>query len=138
MAGALLRIDILELGLITAFSRIFPVKFRIECIKVFAVQSVLDDPETFTESLIMYDFPLAQEPDRVGYVRFAYQTQDIIIGSSGLLFCCDLVKTTVAENLEKALLFVVQAVSCCDFIRTKIEKKKMKQAILHSPNVFSS
>lgn len=40
------------------------------------------------------------------------------------MLCCDLVKTTVAENLEKALFFVVQAVSCCDFIRTKIEKKE--------------
>lgn len=72
----------------------------------------------------MYDFSFPQEANRIGYFRVVYQTQDIIISSPCFLLCCDLVKTTAAENLEKALFFVVQAVSCCDFIRTKIEKKE--------------
>lgn len=52
------------------------------------------------------------------------QAKNVVVGSACFLFCCDLVKTTAAENLEKALFFVVQAVSCRDFIRTKIEKKE--------------
>jgi hypothetical protein len=84
------------------------------------------------------DFTFPQETDGFTDLWVFYEAQDIVVGGSCFLFCCDLVKTTVSENLEKALLFVVQAVSCCDFIRTKIEKKKMKQAILHSSNVFSS
>jgi hypothetical protein len=72
----------------------------------------------------MHNLACSQEFDWVAYVWVFYKPQDIIVCCPGFLFCCDLVKTTAAENLEKALFFVVQAVSCCDFIRTKIEKKE--------------
>ena len=80
--------------------------------------------QPFAETLEMHDFAFSQETDWVADFRVFDKAQDIVIGSAGFLFCCDLVKTTAAENLEKALFFVVQAVSCCDFIRTKIEKKE--------------
>ena len=101
-----------------------PVKLRIECIEVFGIQFILNDAECFTESLEVHDFPCTQEAYRVAYFLVMDKAEDIVIGGAGFLFCCDLVKTTAAENLEKALFFVVQAVSCCDFIRTKIEKKE--------------
>ena len=72
----------------------------------------------------MHDLPLPEEFYRVAYFRIFYKAQDIVVSCAGFLLCCDLVKTTAVENLEKALFFVVQAVSCCDFIRTKIEKKE--------------
>lgn len=81
-------------------------------------------PVCFTESLVVYDFTFPKEFNRVTDFRVFDETQDIVIGGACLLLCCDLVKTTAAESLEKALFFVVQAVSCCDFIRTKIEKKE--------------
>lgn len=80
--------------------------------------------QPFAETLEMHDFAFPQETDWVADFRVFDKAQDIVIGSAGFLFCCDLVKTTAAENLEKALFFVVQAISCCDFIRTKIEKKE--------------
>lgn len=78
----------------------------------------------FAETLIMHNLPLPEELDRIADFRVFYKTQDVVIGCAGFLLCCDHVKTTAAESLEKALFFVVQAVSCCDFIRTKIEKKE--------------
>lgn len=85
---------------------------------------ILHDSQRFTETLIMHDLSFPQELDGVAYFGILHKTEDILISGSGFLLCYDLVKTTAAENLEKALFFVVQAVSCCDFIRTKIEKKE--------------
>lgn len=100
------------------------VEFRIDRIEILAVQVILDNSQGFAETLIMHNLPLPEELDRIADFRVFYKTQDVVIGCAGFLLCCDLVKTTAAENLEKALFFVVQAVSCCDFIRTKIEKKE--------------
>ena len=111
----------------------------VEGIVVLGIQMFLDDAQGFTEPLKVHDFPGPQEADGVSYIRGIHgQTQDVVVGGSGFLLCCDLVKTTVSGNLKKELFFVIQAVSCCDFIRTKTEKKKLKQAILHSSNVFSA
>lgn len=40
----------------------------------------------FTETLIMHHLTLTQEPDRVAYFRVFYESEDILIGSSGFLF----------------------------------------------------
>lgn len=74
----------------------------------------------------MDDFTFPQETDGFTDLWVFYKAQDIVVGGSCFLFCCDLVKTTVAENLENALFFLVQAVSCCDCTRTKIERNEDK------------
>ena len=73
---------------------LFNVKFRIDGIKVSAVQMVLHDPQAFAESLIMYDFSFPQEADGVADLRIFDQTKDVVISGAGLLFCCDFVRTT--------------------------------------------
>lgn len=70
------------------------IEFRVNGIKVFAVQIILDNPEGFAETLEMDDFPLSQKPDRVNNVRIIDHAQDVVIGSAGFLLCCDLVRTT--------------------------------------------
>lgn len=35
------------------------VKFRIDCIEILAVQMILNNPQRFTETLIVYDFPFS-------------------------------------------------------------------------------
>ena len=64
---------------------LFNVKFRIDGIKVSAVQMVLHDPQAFAESLIMYDFSFPQEADGVADLRIFDQTQDIVVGGAGFL-----------------------------------------------------
>lgn len=74
--------------------------FRVECVEVLAVQIILDDSETFSEALEVYDLPLAQEFDRFTNIRIIDKTQDIIVGRAGFLFWGDLVKTTY-KNTRK-------------------------------------
>lgn len=50
------------------------VKFRIECIEIFAVQMFLDNSKTFTESLVMYDLTLSQKTDRIADFRIFYKS----------------------------------------------------------------
>lgn len=64
------------------------VEFRIERVEILGIQVVLHDPERFTEPLKVNDFPFAEEFDRISYIGIVYETKDIVIGSSGFLFCC--------------------------------------------------
>lgn len=50
------------------------VKFRVECIEIFAIQMFLDDSKTFTESLVMYDLTLSQKTDRITDFRIFYKS----------------------------------------------------------------
>lgn len=60
--------------LITAFSRASVIKFRVECIEILAVQTILYDSETFAESLVMHDFTCPKETNRISNFRIFYQT----------------------------------------------------------------
>lgn len=42
----------------------------------------------------MHNFPLTEKSNYVVNIRVIRQAEDIIIGKSGFLFCCDLVRTT--------------------------------------------
>lgn len=61
------------------------VKFRIECIEVFAVQIFLDDAETFTKSLVMDDLTFPKETDGIADLRVFYETQNVVIRGPGFL-----------------------------------------------------
>lgn len=76
------------------------IKFRVECIEIPAVEMVFYNVQPFAETLEMHDFAFSQETDWVADFRVFDKAQDIVIGSAGFLFCCDLVKTTVAGNLS--------------------------------------
>ncbi len=64
------------------------IEFRVECVEVLGIQVVLYDAERLAESLEVNDFTLSEEFDRVSYIGIVYETKDIIVGSSGFLFCC--------------------------------------------------
>ena len=61
------------------------IKFRIDRVKILAVEIILDESERFAESLIMYDLAFSQETDRVEDVRVVAHADDVIIGGAG--FC---------------------------------------------------
>ena len=48
--------DILNFCLITAFSRASVIEFRVECVEILAVKTILYDPQTFAKSLVMHNF----------------------------------------------------------------------------------
>ena len=62
------------------------IKFRIDRVKILAVEIILDESERFAESLIMYDLAFSQETDRVEDVRVVAHADDVIIGGAGFLF----------------------------------------------------
>lgn len=51
-------------------------------------------PFGFTKALEVYDFSGAQESDGIDYVRILDHAEDIIVGASGLLLWCDVVRAT--------------------------------------------
>ena len=71
------------------------IKFRIECVEVLTVKFILNNSQTFTETLIMNNFTFTEEADWIADFRIFYQTQNIIIRSAGFLFWGDFVKTTL-------------------------------------------
>ena len=80
-----------------------PVKARIERVEVLGVQSILHDPQGFTEPLEVHDLSHAQELDGLADIRILHQTQDIVIGSSRLLLCRHIlhqIRDNVAGGLE--------------------------------------
>lgn len=63
-------------------------------IDVFLIHLLFTEPQTFTETLEVYDLPLPQEANDVVHVRIVTQTQNVVVGFSGFLFCCAFVRTT--------------------------------------------
>ena len=63
-------------------------------IEVFRVEAVGGKSETFTEALIVDYFSFTQELYRVGNIGVIHEAQDIVIGGSCLLLCCNHIRTT--------------------------------------------
>lgn len=61
------------------------VEFRIDCVEVFGVEVILNDSQTFAEALIVHDFALTQEADRVEDIRVVAKTDDVVVGRAGFL-----------------------------------------------------
>ena len=50
------------------------IKFRIDRIEILTVQIILHDSKTFTKALVMHDFTLTQETNRITHFRIFYET----------------------------------------------------------------
>ena len=55
--------------------------------------------------LEMHHLPLPQEPDRITDFRVFDQAEDIVVGGTGFLLCCNHVRTTFWENLTGRAVF---------------------------------
>ena len=60
---------------------------RIHIVYILQVQLFSQQLNSLTKALEVNDFPLPQEFDHIVYIRIIRNTQNIIIGRSGLLFC---------------------------------------------------
>lgn len=78
------------------------VKLRIECVEILAVKAILRDGERFAETLEMHDFPLTQIADRIADFLIVNQTEDVVIGSACLLFCCHILDK-IGDDVSLAL-----------------------------------
>jgi len=58
----------------------------------------LQNLETFTESLIVYDFALAQKVQRLDDFRVCRHVHEVFVGGTGFLFCCNHPKSTEPKN----------------------------------------
>lgn len=81
--------------ILAAVGALGKIEGRVEGIEVTAVEMILDIPEDFAETLKVYDFPFAEEADRIGYLRIFHHAQDVFIGAAGFLFCCNHIRTTL-------------------------------------------
>ena len=62
------------------------IKFRIDRVKILAVEIILHNAKRFAKTLIMHNLPLSQEADRVENIRVIAHADDVIIGGAGFLF----------------------------------------------------
>lgn len=80
-------------------------------VDVFGVHFLLAQAQAFSETLEVNDLPLPQKADDVVHVRVVGQTEDVVIGDPGLLFCCAFVRTTFPNRWilseEKHVFFLI-------------------------------
>lgn len=74
------------------------VKFRVICVKILVVQTVLDAAQAIAEALIVYDFALAQEADRVAHIRIIAESQNVVVSRACFLLWYDYKCTTDPET----------------------------------------
>lgn len=90
------------------FSVLFPttggwhIKTWVKCIEIFSIQIVLQDPQSFTETLEVHDFSGSQEFDRFDNVWIIDKPQDIVVGRAGFLLCGHIFKQ-VGDRIALAL-----------------------------------
>ena len=76
------------------------VESRIGKVDVLLIHTLFGKGNGLTEALEMDDLPLTQEADHIVDIRVVGQSEDIVIGKAGLLFCCDLVRTTFSNGAK--------------------------------------
>ena len=70
------------------------IKGRIKGIEIAAVQLFLRDAEKFTESLVMDQLTFPKKTNRLAYIVIPDNTKNVVVGRTGLLFCCNCERTT--------------------------------------------
>ena len=70
------------------------VKRGIGEVHIFLVHALLGQGDCLAETLEMDNFALAQETDDVVDIRVIGEAENVVIGESGLLLWCGLVRTT--------------------------------------------
>ena len=69
------------------FTKLFPtIERRVGGIEVFGIQMILDDTQTFTETLEMNDFTFPQITNGIADLRIFYKAKNIFIGAPCFLF----------------------------------------------------
>ena len=70
------------------------IETRVHIIDILFSKLLLGEPQAFAEALEMNDLARPQELYNIIYIRVITQTQDIIIGYTSFLLCCNHIRTT--------------------------------------------
>ena len=70
------------------------IEFRVEGVEVFGVELVGRQAEALAEALEVNNLPLAQEANRVRYVRVVAVAQNVVVRRARLLLCRICCRTT--------------------------------------------
>lgn len=74
------------------------VECRIAGVEIFRIEVILSNAESFSETLEVNNFALSQESDGILHIGIISKTENVIIGGSCLLLCCNLKRTTFFKN----------------------------------------
>ena len=62
----------------------------VDIVNIFLIHPFLGKAEAFAEALEMNDLTRPQELDHIVDIRIIRQTQNIVVGDTGFLFCCQI------------------------------------------------
>ena len=79
--------------LLSFFSDVFIKCWVIE-IDIFLIHFLFAESQTFAKALEMNDFSFTQKTNDVVYIRIIAKPENIVIGFSRLLFCCNDIRAT--------------------------------------------
>ena len=77
------------------------IKSRISEVDILLIHALFGQGDGLPKALEVDNLPLTQESDHIVDIRIVGQTEYIVIGKTGLLFCCDLVRTTFSDQIKK-------------------------------------
>lgn len=63
-------------------------------IEVLLIHLFLGKAQPLAKALEVYQLALAQELDHIVHIRIVRQTQDVVVGNTRFLLCCNFVRTT--------------------------------------------
>ena len=78
------------------------VKRGVGKVHIFLIHALFGQGDCLAKALEMDDFALTQEADDVVDIRIVGEAENVVVGESGLLLCCDLVKTTFQLFMESS------------------------------------
>lgn len=64
----------------------FLIEFRIVCVEILGIHIVLRDAQRVAEALVVSDFTLTQEFDRIAHIGIVHEAQDVVVGHPCFLF----------------------------------------------------
>lgn len=89
-----------------------PIERRIPAIEVLRIHVVLCDPQCFTEPLVMHQFPFPEKMERFAHIPVVDQPQQVVVGHTSLLLCCNFPSTLYFRNSSE---FLSVLLLCAEF-----------------------
>ena len=72
---------------------------------------ILRDAERVTETLIVYDFALAEIPERVTHIGIVAKTNQVVVGNACLLLCYNHLFATKLSLIKVRKILIFQGLS---------------------------
>ena len=87
--------EILEIDTPTRIGHLLHIEGRVICVVVLGIQVFLQIAQDIAETLEVYDFPFAQELERIAHIRVVDQAQQVVVSCARLLLWCTVCGTTL-------------------------------------------